>query len=126
MPITLGPHATGSDRNQVLCSCPDLGCAQKTIEYRGKIHQGRIFSRQSYPKHLRQVVQLPPHGDVSATNQDPPSPMASNPAAPPALGVNPSSTLEEIQAPPTTYASAIHLPATILKCVDSIPHISWP
>ena len=40
MPFTLGPHATGLDRNQVLCSCPDLGCAQKTIEYRGKIHQG--------------------------------------------------------------------------------------
>lgn len=98
MPISLGPHATGLDRNQVLCSCPELGCDQNTIQYRGKVHQGKIFSRQTYPKHLQQIPPVPP--EASGT--------VANPA--PALVQLSSSTsleLQEHQVPQISNASAI-------------------
>jgi hypothetical protein len=58
MPLTLGPHATGLDRDHVLCQCPELGCNEMTIKYNGRIHQGRKFSRQTYPKHLQRATQV--------------------------------------------------------------------
>lgn len=60
MPTTLGFHATILDRAHILCACPELGCNQRTIEYGGKIHQGRIFYRKNYPKHLQNALNHPP------------------------------------------------------------------
>ncbi|EGG09258.1 uncharacterized protein MELLADRAFT_96387 [Melampsora larici-populina 98AG31] len=68
MPITLGHHAVALDRNQFLCSCPELGCNQKTIQYRGKVYQGKIFSRQSYPGHLQRNPSAQPEAVGAATN----------------------------------------------------------
>jgi hypothetical protein len=52
--------------------------------------------------------------------------VATNPAAPPPLIVNPSSTSEEIHAPPMSYASTSSIFPTSFKCTDSKLHISWP
>jgi hypothetical protein len=95
MPITLGAHATALDRNQVVCSCPELGCNQKTVQYKGKTYQGQKFSRQSYPRHLQQTPQMPPAPVAAATN---PAPAVVEPTA---------STSYEIQAPRLAYVSAM-------------------
>lgn len=67
MPTPLGPHATIFDHAHILCACPELGCNQRTIEYGGKVHHGRIFYRKNYPKHLQDAANVPP-ADNSATS----------------------------------------------------------
>lgn len=54
MPLTLGPQASLLDRDHVLCACV-FGCSQSTIQYKGKVLQGRLFSRKNYPRHLQQA-----------------------------------------------------------------------
>ncbi|EGG00879.1 uncharacterized protein MELLADRAFT_92826 [Melampsora larici-populina 98AG31] len=58
MPLTLGSHATALGPLHVLCSCPQLGCSQKMIEYMGNVHRGQLFSRTRYPKHLADINRL--------------------------------------------------------------------
>ncbi|EGF97634.1 uncharacterized protein MELLADRAFT_84811 [Melampsora larici-populina 98AG31] len=58
MPTTLGSNATTLGPQHILCSCLQLGCSQKRIEYMGKVYEGRLFSRTRYPKHLAEINSL--------------------------------------------------------------------
>ncbi|EGG08360.1 uncharacterized protein MELLADRAFT_84941 [Melampsora larici-populina 98AG31] len=82
MPLTLGSHATALGAQHILCSCPQLGCSQKMIEYMGQVHQGQLFSRTSYPSHLAAINRL-----LEATTPLPtPSNQPSPPNQPPTFG----------------------------------------
>jgi hypothetical protein len=75
MPLTLGPQASLLDRDHVLCACV-FGCSQSTIQYKGKVLQGRVFSRKNYTRHLQKAneplatpAHLPPGQDPHPPTQ---------------------------------------------------------